>query len=151
MGRGRQIFTDKIDYMRPVNAYSAGGIVLKKENDKTLILLIKHEDGFLVFPKGHINYGETEEEAALREVKEEAGLINLKIVRKLGIVVRPAKENSGEVVQKRITLFLMQCNNYQHHKAEEDYGWFTHDQAINNLGFKQEKQFLKSVWNHIST
>lgn len=38
------------------------------------VLVLGHVDGAWVFPKGHIEQGETSQEAALREVAEEAGV-----------------------------------------------------------------------------
>lgn len=113
------------------------------------MLLVKHEDGFLVFPKGHINKGETEEEAALREVKEETGLTELRAIKKLGTVTRLSKEDTGEVVEKAIHLFLLETDNYEHQSAKEDYGWFNYIEAMNGLGFVEEKQFLKEYWQNL--
>jgi len=129
--------------------FSAGGIVTKKENGKLLLCLIKHEDGFLVFSKGHMDAGETKEKAALREVEEETGLTNLTITKRLGNVIRPSTENSGEKVKKTISLFLMQPSTYEHKGADEEYGWFTYQQAIDGLGFEQEKSFLVKRWQQI--
>lgn len=49
----------------------AGGIVF---NSAGLVLLIRHQNGSWVFPKGHIDAGETALQTALREVEEEAGI-----------------------------------------------------------------------------
>lgn len=49
---------------------SCGAIVIN--DDK--VLLVKHNAGHIGFPKGHVEDGETEEETAIREVKEETGL-----------------------------------------------------------------------------
>ena len=54
---------------------SCGGIVYRKFHGNTEILLIKHvKSGYWSFPKGHVENGETEEETAKREIKEETGL-----------------------------------------------------------------------------
>ena len=37
-------------------------------------LLVKQNNGFICFPKGHVEIGESEEETALRECFEETGL-----------------------------------------------------------------------------
>ena len=49
---------------------SCGAIVIN--DDK--VLLVKHNAGHIGFPKGHVEDGETEEETAIREVKEETGI-----------------------------------------------------------------------------
>jgi mannose-6-phosphate isomerase-like protein (cupin superfamily) len=55
----------------------AGGVVYKKNTDGVEYLLVsaKKELGRFVLPKGHIEDGEGHGEAALREVREEAGVI----------------------------------------------------------------------------
>src|SRR6185369_12680983 len=70
---------------------SAGGVVVRFRNDQPEILLIRdldYNDWFL--PKGHVEEGETLEQTALREIEEEAGLINLKIIEFLGKFERVA-------------------------------------------------------------
>lgn len=54
---------------------SCGAIVYRKHHGNTEILLVRHlKSGHWSFPKGHMEQGETEEETALREIKEETGL-----------------------------------------------------------------------------
>lgn len=54
--------------------YSAGIIIYKKENNEILYLLLRYGAGHWDFPKGKIEAGETKQEAALRELKEETNL-----------------------------------------------------------------------------
>ena len=54
---------------------SCGGIIFYKTRQNTKILLVKNNNGrYWSFPKGHIEDGETEQETAIREIKEETGL-----------------------------------------------------------------------------
>ncbi len=53
---------------------SCGVLVLKEENDKKYFLLIHHNLGHWGIPKGHVEKNETEEETAIREVKEETNV-----------------------------------------------------------------------------
>ena len=55
---------------------SCGAVVCRKGENGLEILLIQHKNGgHWAFPKGHVEKKETEEETALREIKEETGLI----------------------------------------------------------------------------
>lgn len=70
---------------------AAGGVVL---NDAGRVLLIERwvlRDGQLAFemrlPKGHVEPGETDEQAALREVCEETGYCGLAVTADLGELV----------------------------------------------------------------
>jgi 8-oxo-dGTP pyrophosphatase MutT (NUDIX family) len=56
---------------------SAGGIVFRLEHGAPLFLLIRDSYGNWGFPKGHLEQGESAEDAALREVREETGLSEL--------------------------------------------------------------------------
>ncbi|MBR2010466.1 MAG: NUDIX domain-containing protein [Clostridia bacterium] len=51
---------------------SCGALVVRRENDKYYILMIRHKaGGSRSFPKGHMEQGESEYATALREVMEE--------------------------------------------------------------------------------
>jgi 8-oxo-dGTP pyrophosphatase MutT (NUDIX family) len=75
--------------LRQVNEFSAGGLVLDLAGEVPLGALIGRTDrrGRLLWslPKGHIERGETAEQAAVREVAEETG-INGEIMAELGSV-----------------------------------------------------------------
>ena len=58
---------------------SAGGIVVRREGERLLYLLIRDSYDNWGFPKGHVEDGERPEDAALREVREETGLDALRL------------------------------------------------------------------------
>jgi len=55
---------------------AAGGVVLRRSRSGTLETVLVHRPAYddWTFPKGKLLRGETEEEAAVREVEEETGL-----------------------------------------------------------------------------
>jgi ADP-ribose pyrophosphatase YjhB (NUDIX family) len=80
---------DESWYRRPEGVgehVSAGGIVVRSEYGRLLLALV-HEAGHdsFVLPKGHVDAGEDTEEAARREIAEEAGLTDLRLVADLGV------------------------------------------------------------------
>ena len=55
--------------------WSAGGVVLRKLDEETEILICeRYSENLIALPKGKPNEGENEEETAIREVKEETGI-----------------------------------------------------------------------------
>src|SRR3989441_7132421 len=70
---------------KPVKrAQSAGGVVFRRDGGAPRILLLKHSSGKWMLPKGTIEEGETPEAVALREVREETGIANVRVVADLG-------------------------------------------------------------------
>ncbi len=67
------------------NLTHAGGVVFRKENGRTLFLVVSSSDGLSwVLPKGHIEPDETPDVAAVREIEEEAGIVG-EIVKQLAV------------------------------------------------------------------
>jgi len=122
-------------------AVSAGGVIVQNGE----ILFVKFPDGKgITFPKGHVEKGETYEQTALREAIEETGYVDLQIVKKLGMVTRPAIETNGKKVIKDIHLFLMKIVGEEKGKADEETEWLTIEEALTRL-MPQEVSFLEKI------
>lgn len=131
--------------------FSAGGIVFNKEGQVLLICAsgMKEPDKkHWGFPKGNVGEGESMRDAALREVKEEAG-VEAEIVDKVGdskyVYTKPC---SGERTFKVVSLFLMKyiSGNLDDHDWEvSEAKWFTPEEALKTLSFSQDKQHLKKA------
>lgn len=77
----------------------AGGVVFWGED----VIVRRAERGALLFPKGHIEPGETPKQAAVREVLEETGVI-AHVVLPLGVQILPHKMHL-----RRVAYFLMEA------------------------------------------
>ncbi len=64
--------------------FGAGGVVMKIEDGRTLVLLIKDSYGHWTWAKGHIEKGESPSGTAIREISEETGLKQLEVVEEIG-------------------------------------------------------------------
>ncbi|MSQ23462.1 MAG: NUDIX domain-containing protein [Chloroflexi bacterium] len=80
-------------------AVQAGGIIVWRER----VVLRRTANGEWVFPKGWIDPGETPEQAALREVREETG-IQAEAIRYIG---ESSYEMDGE--ERPVAYYLMQA------------------------------------------
>mgnify|MGYP001568125617 CR=1 FL=1 len=129
---------------------SAGGIVVRNNPNKQILLTIFTHIKGLGFPKGHVEKGETFEQAAIREVTEETGLTELKIVKKLGVYSKIATERDGTFVSKDIHMYLMTSAKPDfHQEAEEKYGWFDIDDAIKQMAVLEDHEFLEKIVDNI--
>ena len=65
---------------------TAGGLIFRRAGDDRHIefLLISDSKGRWTIPKGHIESGETPEETAVREVIEETGIVDMRVIEWLG-------------------------------------------------------------------
>ena len=87
---------------------AAGGMVLNSENNLLMILRNNRWD----LPKGKIEKGEETDEAALREVEEECGLHELKLVKQLSTTYHTYNLKSERIL-KRTYWFLMTTAEHQ--------------------------------------
>ena len=97
------------------NEYSAGGVVFRpsaegKGWDIVAVQRARHGDWSL--PKGHIEPGETRQQAAIREVKEESGIDAL-VVHPLGEVDYFFRKSGGGLIHKTVYHFLLEAANEQ--------------------------------------
>ena len=124
---------------------SAGGVVIKEMRGKKYLLLTKKiELPKWQIPKGGINTGENLYKAAKREVYEETGLKNIKVIKKLGIVRR--KDTGDNSKLKIIHHYLFTLTDPENlnppDKTHAEAKWFTYRQAIKNLLIKEQKELL---------
>lgn len=129
---------------------SAGGIVIRNNPDKQILLTIYTHIKGLGFPKGHAEEGETFEQTAIREVTEETGLTELKIIKKLGVYSKIATERDGTPVAKDIHIYLMETDKPNfHQEAEEKYDWFDIDEAVSQMAVDEDRKLLIKIKDEI--
>jgi 8-oxo-dGTP pyrophosphatase MutT (NUDIX family) len=131
-------------------ATSAGAIILREVEGELKIALAQHQrsDKTWVLPKGHVEEGETIEEAALREIYEEAGLDNVQLIKHLGTILRTSVKINDDVVHKTIHFFLAYAlsNNQPPNPSDlrfTEVGWFKPAEAIQLLPYEEEKVFFR--------
>ncbi|MFY9826232.1 MAG: NUDIX hydrolase [Thermoanaerobaculia bacterium] len=128
--------------MRTEHHRSAGGLVV--EGDR--ILLISTQAGRRwQLPKGHIELGETAEQTAVREVREETGVTG-RVVAPLSEVEYWFVEKGARRVHKRVDYFLLDyvCGSAADFDAREVSGaeWFSWDEGIAKLSFDNERRVV---------
>ena len=130
-------------------AVSCGGVVIFRGKILLLYKNFRNRYEGWVLPKGTIERGETYQETALREVKEETG-VNARINEYVG-----KSEYSfsipGDVVEKEVHWFLMASDSYYSRPQREEYfyhsGYYKYIEAYHLLKFPNEKRILEKAYN----
>ena len=130
---------------------SAGAIVFcLGENCAPLFLLVlsaRHNEWG--FPKGHIEQGETELEAARREVFEETGVKDIAFINGFKETARYRTANSG----KRSIYFLAKADisqSFVHDSEIKKAEWLGFEEALKVLKYPIQKEFLKKAFSQIT-
>ena len=131
----------------------SAGVVAFRSKPSLQVLLIKHSQmGHWDFPKGWIEKGESEREAALREAKEEAGLTKLKLIPGFKHSYHYFYKLEGQLVSKDITFFLAEVPKGTKIKLSwehSDYKWLSFGEAIELVKFKESKTLLEKSWEFL--
>ena len=131
-----------------IEATSCGGVVIYR--GKILVLYKRDKNKYegWVLPKGTVEMGETHEETAIREVKEESGA-DAVIRRYLG-ATHYNFSTSREMVNKEVLWYLMSSESYyskpQREEYFEDSGYYKYNEAFHLLRFPNEKQILEKAY-----
>jgi 8-oxo-dGTP pyrophosphatase MutT (NUDIX family) len=124
----------------------AGSIVVRLDGKEPQVLLVtaKRNPRNWIFPKGHIEKGESAEDAALRETREEAGV--------LGTLIGPAGvlEYGFLGAKARVEYFLVE---FKREAGPPEDGrkrtWCALDEALRRLSYKNTRKLLIKAWTEM--
>tara|TARA_B100001123_G_C14656061_1_gene767629 strand:- start:154 stop:582 length:429 start_codon:yes stop_codon:yes gene_type:complete len=126
---------------------SAGGIVLNR--DKKVIIVNQNYDSWSL-PKGHIDPGESAYDAAIREIYEESGIKQLKLITNLGYYERfkiGLDGNDDTTELKRIHIFLFSTLENVLKPLDPmnpEARWCTFNEAVSLLTHKADQDYFLS-------
>lgn len=125
--------------------FSAGGVVYKVEAGKIHVVLCGRDQPVLWgLPKGTPNEGETPEETALREVREETGL-EVKAERELG-EIEYWFNKPGTRVHKRVRFYLMAPTGGRTEDHDPEFDrvvWYPCEQALKIMTYTTESEMVR--------
>lgn len=127
---------------------SCGAVILKEESGNTLALIIKQHDNCWSFPKGHVEEGETEEETAIREIKEETN-IDVEIDNSFREVITYSPK---EGVIKDVVLFVAKPITEEvilDPKEVIDYKWINVKELENVFNYEEVKYIARKVGKYL--
>jgi 8-oxo-dGTP pyrophosphatase MutT (NUDIX family) len=134
--------------------FSAGGVVVCDGKCVVIVPTRRAADGskVLALPKGHPEPGESAAQAALREVREEAG-VEARLIDKLGDV-RYWYMRDGRRIAKVVSFFLLEYLRgevSEHDREVEDARWLALEDAARQLTYKGERDMASRALSRLRT
>ena len=123
---------------------SAGIVLFRKEDSKILFLLLHYPSGHWDFVKGKIEEGESTRETAIREAKEETGIIDITFLENFEEWIKYDFQYQGELVHKKVVFFLAETKTKEVRISHEhlDYTWIDYNTSMEKTTFDNAKTVL---------
>ncbi len=122
---------------------SCGAVIFNRDGK---VLIVKHNAGHWDFPKGHMEVGESEEDTALREVKEETN-IDIELLTDFRY---ESHYSPKENVEKTVVFFLANSKSSDLVKQDAEIaniGWFDYKEAKEILTYDNAKELFEKAHN----
>lgn len=128
--------------------HSFGVIPIHQQDGKTRYLLIQHRAGHWAFPKGHAEPGESDTQAALRELREETGICNITLYSDPAIVETYQFARGSQTVRKTVRYFigLVGDSTVRLQEAEVSaYRWADYEEARALITYEESRRSLETA------
>ena len=131
---------------------SSGVVLFRKENKKILFLLLHYPSGHWDFVKGKMESGESPHETAIRETKEETGIIDVKFLDYFEEWIQYNFQFKGELAEKKVVFFLGETKTKDIKISHEhlNYTWMDYSTAMEKITFDSAKTILSKSYALLS-
>jgi 8-oxo-dGTP diphosphatase len=123
---------------------AAGGVVMRRGPEETEILVVhrpRYDDWS--FPKGKLDPGETFEEAALREVREETGL-TCRLVPELAFAHYDDNKGRPKVVRYWL-MAVIDDPGFEPNDEVDELRWLTPAEATELLTYSRDRKLVRTL------
>jgi 8-oxo-dGTP pyrophosphatase MutT (NUDIX family) len=135
----------------PVQAVSAGAILFRDTRGRREYLLLKSRPGDWEFPKGGVEGEEELQQTAIREVREEAGIGDFRLLDGFRRDYDYVFQAGGKTIHKTVHLFVARSFEASAELSSEhrDLQWRDYEQAINTITQDGPREILEEAHDFI--
>ena len=128
---------------------SCGAVIYKYIDNELFILLLKHNLGHWSFAKGHVEDNETEQETAIREIREETNLdVTINSDFRYVITYSPYEGAIKDVIY---FLATTNSNNIKAQQSEiSEIKWFKYEDAISMITYEDGRKVLMKAIEYLN-
>lgn len=138
---------------------SAGAVIFRQDQNTIKYLLlhypssVKAKKSYWDFPKGHVDPGESDEQTAKREVREETGLEDIQFVDGFKESIKYFFRFEGKSVFKIVVYFLAETKTEEIKISSEHIGfaWHDYETTLAAISFKNSKEVLEKANEFLTT
>jgi len=126
---------------------SCGAIIYRKGNSDIRYLLVQAVEGHWDFVKGHVEEGESEEDTARREAREETGIIDLWLVPGFKERIAYMFQKDGQRIFKEVIIFLAETKTEEVILSDENpaFVWLNYSDALGKITYENSKKILANA------
>ena len=130
-----------------IEATSAGAILFRETRGRREYLLLKSRPGDWEFPKGGVEGEEELQQTAIREVTEEAGIEDFRLLDGFREDYDYVFEANGNTIHKTVHLFIAKSfeASAELSKEHRDLQWRDYEQAINTITQDGPRDILREA------
>jgi len=128
-----------------VRIEQAGAIVVRpgKASPRVLLVTARRNPRNWIFPKGHIEKGESRQDAAVREAREEAG-VDGTVSGSAGTMAFEFGSNTY-----RVHYFVILTDDPGEEREGRRLRWCRYKQALRKLTYTETRDLLEDAWPRI--
>ncbi|MCX6802648.1 MAG: NUDIX domain-containing protein [Candidatus Diapherotrites archaeon] len=126
---------------------SAGAIIFYRGEADLEFLLLHYGKGHWEFPKGHIEGKETERETLLRELEEETGILDARLVPGFRHEIQYFFTEGKKTISKTAIFYLAESESRDVRLSFEhsEFEWLSFEKALKKLSFPNTRELLRKA------
>ncbi len=135
-----------------IQEFSAGFVIFRVQEGQRLYLILHCRDGHYDLCKGHLEKGENNFQAALRELWEETGIIDPQVISGYEEQISYEYIRGKNLVRESVTFFLAQTATPDIQISDEHlrYLWLDYSSALRTITFENTKNILVEAEQHLT-